>query len=357
MRIIVVGPVFPDSFARNVVVTLAEMGHEVHSISGTRTRHQQNPWLRGAWELAQKAFPAIEESGHKAMVRQAKELAPDLVLVTCKVVPPPVVAAIKATCSARVVCWYTDPITGSQRHYLAASPYDALFLKEPYLVHILREKLGLNTHLLHECCNPRWHRRVELFEPDRARYATQLAAFGSLHYYRARMLEPFSASDLKIWGAYSPSWIVSPSKQRYMNHFVAEEEKAKAIQAAQVVLNTMGYWEIEGLNCTLFETAGCGGFQIADWKPTMAECFEPEREIVTFRTAQELKEKVAYYLAKPDERQAIADRAYARAHREHTYEHRLREMFRVLGLRAFTAEAAEGAEKNNKKHKAADQRG
>jgi spore maturation protein CgeB len=94
----------------------------------------------------------------------------------------------------------------------------------------------------------------------------------------------------------------------------------------------MFYAEIEGLNCTLFEAAGCGAFQIADWKPSLPELFEPEREVVTFRTRQELKERVDYYLAHPEERQEIADRAYARAHREHTYEARFNKMFEILGI-------------------------
>jgi spore maturation protein CgeB len=64
----------------------------------------------------------------------------------------------------------------------------------------------------------------------------------------------------------------------------------------------------------------------------LAELFEPEREIVTFRIREELKEKVDYYLEHPEERNAIPDRAYARAHREHTYEIRLRKMFEILGL-------------------------
>ena len=100
----------------------------------------------------------------------------------------------------------------------------------------------------------------------------------------------------------------------------------------------MHYGEIQGVNCRLFEAAGCGAFQIADWKPGLAELFEPEREIVTFRTRDELKEKVDYYLAHAEERREIADRAYRRAHREHTYEIRLRKMFDVLGL-ASEAEA------------------
>ena len=100
----------------------------------------------------------------------------------------------------------------------------------------------------------------------------------------------------------------------------------------------MHYGEIQGVNCHLFEAADCGAFQIADWKPGLAELFEPEREIVTFRTRDELKEKVDYYLAHAEERREIADRAYRRAHREHTYEIRLRKMFDVLGL-ASEAEA------------------
>jgi spore maturation protein CgeB len=97
-------------------------------------------------------------------------------------------------------------------------------------------------------------------------------------------------------------------------------------------VNTMYLAEVEGVNCRLFEAAGCGAFQIADWKPALPELFEPEREIVTSRSREELREKVDYYLARPEERRAIADRAYARAHREHTYEIRLQQMFESLGL-------------------------
>ncbi|HVB28620.1 MAG TPA: glycosyltransferase, partial [Terriglobia bacterium] len=92
------------------------------------------------------------------------------------------------------------------------------------------------------------------------------------------------------------------------------------------------------------EAAGCGAFQIADWKPALPELFEPEREIVTFRTRRELKEKVDYYLARPQERREIAARACARAHRDHTYEKRLEKMFELMGLagkgftRAVTAQ-------------------
>ena len=157
------------------------------------------------------------------------------------------------------------------------------------------------------------------------------AAQGTLHYYRAEMLELFQGYDLKVWGKVV-ALAASEIRNHYAHHYLAESEKAKALGAAKIVINTMHYSEIEGVNCTLFEAAGCGAFQIADWKPSLPELFEPEREIVTFRTRQELKDKVDYYLAHPLERQEIASRALARAHREHTYEVRIHKMLDDLGL-------------------------
>ena len=332
MKTLVVGPQFPDSFARNIVVTLKQMGHEVASVRGTRTRHHGGKLSNLFWGNLPKAFPALERSLFNEVRSAAESVQPDLVLVTYGIMPPEVVSELKKVCDGKVVCWYTDPVTNVYRHYLLVSNFDAVFLKEPFLVRVMCDKLNQNAIYLPECCNPVWHRRINLTDDDRRRYGCDLAAQGGLHYYRARMLESFEDYDLKIWGHNRPSWLASPVKKSYPNHFVAESEKARAFLSAKIIVNTMQCAEIEGVNCTLFEGAGCGAFQIADWKPTLPELFEPEKEIVTFQTRVELKEKVDYYLAHPEERQEIADRSYARAHRDHTYEKRLEKMFQILGF-------------------------
>ena len=48
-----------------------------------------------------------------------------------------------------------------------------------------------------------------------------------------------------------------------------------------------------------------------------------------------MKEKVLYYLDRPEERREIAARARARALKEHTYEHRMREMLSVIFASKF----------------------
>jgi spore maturation protein CgeB len=332
MKILVVGPQFPDSFARNIVATLERMGHQVAGVQGARTRHHGSKLANVFWSYLPRAFPELEEKLFREVVQTAVAAQPDLVLVTYGGMPPEVVSELKRVSGAKVVCWYTDSAANLNRNYLLASEFDVVFLKEPFLVRVARDKLGLRACYLPECCNPIWHKRLQLDDDDRRKYGCDVAAQGSLHYYRARMLEVFEDYDLKIWGRNCPAWMDSPVKRHYTNRFIAEGEKAKALLSAGIVINTMHFTEIEGVNCTLFEAAGCGAFQIADWKPGLPELFEPEREIVTFRTRRELKEKVDYYLAHPEERREIAGRACARAHRDHTYEKRLQKMFEVMDL-------------------------
>jgi spore maturation protein CgeB len=335
VRILVVGPQFPDSFARNISVTLQVLGHQVTNENGTHTRHHGNRYWNALWRNLRGGFPYLEKWSFDELIRRAKALQPELVLITNGVMPPQVVARLRKECCAKVACWFTDGISNLHRQYLLASPFDAIFLKEPFMVRTFREKLGLNAHYLPEACNPQWHKHMEVTNAEDATYRCDVAAVGSFHYYRARMLEGFEGYNLKIWGSNCPPWISSPIKDRYTHHYVKEEEKAKAYLSAKILINTVFYSEIEGVNCTLFEAAGCGAFQIADWKPSLPKLFEPEREIVTFRSGRELKEKVDYYLNHPEERLEIAHRAYLRAHREHTYEIRLTKIFDLLGVSAL----------------------
>ena len=131
-------------------------------------------------------------------------------------------------------------------------------------------------------------------------------------------------------GASFPCWMTMPLAHNYPGIFVAEEEKAKAFNAAKIVLNTLHFGEIEGLNARTFEAAGRGAFQIVDARPELAKFFKPDKEIVTLGTKKDLKENIDYYLHHPKERDQIADRSYVRDHREHTYEVRLRRLLHIV---------------------------
>jgi spore maturation protein CgeB len=332
MRILISGRIYPDSFARNIAVAAEGMGHNVLTIDPRPVRRRLGYRGEILLEYLAKAVPFIERHAHRDLVRSAEAFQPDLVLISHGTLDPVVVRQLRKVTTAKLAAWYPDSLANLGRQYLLASDLDAWFFKDPYMVDTFRVKLGLDAFYLPEACNPRWHRKVELSDSDRRTYGCDLTSACNMYYYRARMLEMFADYDLKLWGASYPFWLTSPLRAHYRDHYVAELEKSRAFNAAKIVVNTVFLGEIEGVNCRLFEAAGCGAFQIADWKPALPQLFEPEREIVTFRNRKELCEKVDYYLVHPEERQVIADRAYARAHREHTYEIRLQQMFDNLGL-------------------------
>jgi spore maturation protein CgeB len=340
MRILIWGRIYPDSFARNIAVAAEDMGHSVLAVDPWPVRRRFGYTGEILGEYMARTLPALDRWRQRALVRAAEAFQPDFVLVTNGTTDPRIIRALRGLTSAKIAAWFPDSLANLGRQYLLASDFDAWFFKDPYTADLFRAKLGLNAHYLPEACNPRWHRKVSLSDADRRKYGCDLASACSMYYYRALMLEGFAGYDLRLWGTGFPFWLESPLRRRYTNHYVAELEKSKAFNAAKIVINTMHFGEIDGVNCRLFEAAGCGAFQIADWKPALPDLFEPEREIVTFRTREELREKVDYYLARPEERQAIADRAYARAHREHTYEMRLQRMFNLLGFSQVSSRPA-----------------
>jgi spore maturation protein CgeB len=330
LKIVVIGPHFTDSFARNICVTLEAMGHEVVAVPGIRTLHYQGRWARAFWTLLPKAMPAVEKHHYSTLIREVDAAKPDFILVTIGSLPPETVESLRKLGHGPVVCWYTDPMANWTRQYLLAAPWDAIFLKEPWAVRLLRDQLDQPAFYLPEAMNPMWHRRCEGQEHGRTKYRCDLLAQGTLHYYRARMLEPFIEYDLKIWGSNAPAWLSSKSRQRYTGEFIGETTKSCAFSSAKIALNILSHQEIEGVNCSLFEYAGCGLFQITQWKPTLEELFKPEKEVVTYRNRTELKEKVDFYSGRPDLRAEISDRAYCRAHAEHTYQVRLRNLINTI---------------------------
>jgi spore maturation protein CgeB len=328
MRIIVSGSLFPDSFAHNIISALEAMGHTV-AHAGDPTSKVVGHVPRLVATGAMRLIPQLERWGQAGLVQAVRRHEAELVLV----IDPPqptVIAKLKRATNAKVAYWMTDHVAGFGRQYALASDYDALFFKDHFLVRFVRDKLGKPAHFLPQACNPTWHRPVELSDDDRRLYGCDLTVAGGLYYYRARMLEPLSRYDIKVWGTNCPRWLDSPMRASFPGRYVAQLEKAKAYRAAKIVFNVMHFAEIEGSNLRLFEAAGCGAFQITDRLPGIEELFEIDEELVTFATRDELHDKIAYYLAHDDEREAIAARACARAHRDHSYEVRLRELLATV---------------------------
>lgn len=76
----------------------------------------------------------------------------------------------------------------------------------------------------------------------------------------------------------------------------------------------------------VMDIMGAGGFVMTTYCAETAELFEEDREIVMFRTPEELLEKVDYYLTHEAERKQIAKQGCEKVLGRYTYEHKMREL-------------------------------
>jgi spore maturation protein CgeB len=322
----------PDSMEWHVVDALRQLQIDVEYFSA-------KPGIAGMPLFAQKALTKIantwlrepERLVESRLLATVDRFAPEMILVILgSQVSPKTIDRLRARTSAPIVCWCQDQMTTLGRQYLLGAEYNAVFVKDRYMQDLFSRMIrSTRFYYLAEACNPRVHRSLELTEQDRAQYGCDVMIAGSLYYYRQEILQALQDEfDLKVWGQ-KPDWLSYRLKTRHVHREVLGDEKVRAVTAARIALNSFHFAEVDGLNCRAFELAGCGAFQLCTAQPVLAEHFVPGVEIETFDSISDLIEKIRHFLKHADEAAAIARRSQLRAHKDHTYECRLDEIFRI----------------------------
>ena len=83
-------------------------------------------------------------------------------------------------------------------------------------------------------------------------------------------------------------------------------------------------------NMRLYEATGVGTCLLTEWQPNLHEIFEPELEVVTYRNAEEAREKVRYLLSHDRKRREIGKAGQLRTLQHHTLECRAQTFDRFI---------------------------
>lgn len=110
------------------------------------------------------------------------------------------------------------------------------------------------------------------------------------------------------------------------------DEAPLIYRAAKINLDLTRIYQLDGWSDRVFNVLANGGFLIANRTESIADCFEAGRELVLIDTPRELADACAHYLAREDERHAIAARGRERVRRDHTLAGRLRAMLELAGI-------------------------
>jgi spore maturation protein CgeB len=318
MRIGIVGPTWPDSFAENIIDALRAMGQQPVSVGSTYSFG--NPYTSAAAAVIRTALPALDERVQRRIVRAALDAGCEIVIVLEQRLMPEIVRRLRRN-GIKVALWFPDSLLNMGRQLMLLSPFNAVFLKDPYLVRRLGALLDQPLFYLPEACNLRG--RPLPGTPGTEPY---LVIAGNMYPSRIRLLERLLGHGipLRLYGGGFPRWAgKTPLRAVHAGRCVFGAEKARVYRSAAGVLNNLHPAEIEGVNARLFEAAGCGAAVLTEFRPALPELFAIGDEVLAFRDFDELLAQATRLLNEPALSAKVGDAAAARAHESHRYEQRL----------------------------------
>lgn len=161
---------------------------------------------------------------------------------------------------------------------------------------------------------------------------TFVGGFTTAHRKGTQLLEDVAADvPIQVWGYGADSLPEESALRRCHRGEVWGLAMYRVLAESRITLNR--HIDVAGRfanNMRLFEATGVGTMLLTDWKENLSDMFEPEKEVVVYRTPQECAEHIRYYLKHDDHRESIARAGQQRTLREHTYLQRMEELVRIL---------------------------
>jgi spore maturation protein CgeB len=236
------------------------------------------------------------------------------------------------------VLWFVEDYLRFTYWKEFAKYYDYVFtIQRGECLEAIRGAGAAHVHYLPTGCDPAVHAPMKLTPEERQRWGSPISFVGAGYHNRRQTFAGFAQLPFKIWGTEWPTMKPFDRLVQEAGRRLTPAEYTKIFNSTDINLNLHSSNERDGVDPTgdfvnprTFELASCGVFQLVDERTLLGECFEPGKEIATFSSVSELKDKIAYYLEHPEERQAIARRGRERALRDHTYEKRLEEMLATI---------------------------
>ena len=86
----------------------------------------------------------------------------------------------------------------------------------------------------------------------------------------------------------------------------------------------------QAANMRMYEVTGMGTCLLTDWKNDINEYFEPDYEIVVYKSKEEVLQKIDYLLNNPKEREKIALNGQKRTLKDHSQKERIKKINEII---------------------------
>jgi spore maturation protein CgeB len=210
--------------------------------------------------------------------------------------------------------------------------YDFIFVFDAFYIDEIKKQGAKKVQYLPLATNPNRYSEITVTDQDRCDYDYDVCFIGLPFENRVEMFESLRDYKLGVFGDEWTKYFMLKGKKppSYYKGEASGETVNKIYLSSKIVLNIHHPHSIEGLNTRTFDILACGAFEIVDYKKNVEKHFEIDKEIVTFKSINELKSKIDFYLKNDDLRKTISERGKQKVLNEHTWAHRAKDIVTAL---------------------------
>ncbi|MBL7928259.1 MAG: glycosyltransferase family 1 protein [Bacteroidia bacterium] len=345
-----------QNISANVLDQVSAYIHELNNFGYEATEIISNAKdLQLAWLIENRFTPTLPVN--ETVLNQLKKLKPDILWIDdLSLAEPYFISAIRSSIPELklLITHLCAPYNKSIETKLKF--FDLVITCTPAFANELKS-LGLNSTLIYHGFDSRI---LDFLKPVPAQqhaivFSGSLYTGSAYHQGRIRFLEKMinAGLDLEIF-ANTESRLKFTARKIYelLKHDFGRslntkyysrnlKQKIKAPVFGKEMYTLLGnskicfnmHGEVAGNsagNIRLFEATGMGTCLVTDYKDNIHELFEPEKEIVTYRSAEECIDKIKWLLNHPDDMEKIAKAGQQRTLRDHTIAKRAAQLNEII---------------------------
>lgn len=207
--------------------------------------------------------------------------------------------------------------------------FDLIISSFPHFIEKFK-KMGIESEYLQWCAEKSIPKKIGT--KKRVYDVSYVGGFTPHHSEGNKMLKALAREvGVHFWG-YGEQTLLPTSPIRKSFHGKAwGREMYEIFGKSKIVINRhINVAENYANNLRMFEATAMGALLITDEKKNMDEFFKAGKEVITYKSADDLIRKVKYYLKHNAERKEIAKAGQHRTLKDHTYDVRMKELDKIL---------------------------
>jgi spore maturation protein CgeB len=159
-----------------------------------------------------------------------------------------------------------------------------------------------------------------------------IGSFSVAHKQGNEMLEKLLQKyKVNIWGTGLNNLPIDSLIRKYYKGEAWGLDMYNILYNSKIVINR--HVDVAGNtagNMRMFEVTGVGAMLLTDYKQNLHEFFKIGKEIESYKSANELSQKISYYLKHEPERKKIARAGQIKTLKDHTYKKRMEDLAKIF---------------------------